>query len=159
ARVADKFSIVRSLHHEQGDHFTAAHHILTGRGGPNGLDTSGRYPFVGAVATSVTGPRKPGMPAHAAVPIAASMGVRPGYVGANYAGIAHNPFETEGDPNAANFRVQNIQMPGDLSIARLEDRQGLARCFDKLRRDVDTRGTLEAMDRFDRQAYELVTGP
>ena len=41
----------------------------------------------------------------------------------------------------------------------LGDRQELARCFDKLRRDVDSRGTLSAMDRFDQQAYELVAGP
>src|SRR5262249_18583374 len=33
AKVADKFSIVRSLHHDTGDHFTAAHYMLTGRGG------------------------------------------------------------------------------------------------------------------------------
>jgi hypothetical protein len=30
AAVADKFSIIRSLHHDNGDHFTAAHHVLTG---------------------------------------------------------------------------------------------------------------------------------
>src|ERR1700756_942017 len=29
ARVADKFSIVRSLHHDTGDHFTGGHWMLT----------------------------------------------------------------------------------------------------------------------------------
>src|SRR5207247_3770219 len=89
---------------------------------------------------------------------ASSIGIRPGYFGANYIGIQHNPFETEGDPNSPNFQVQNIQMPADLSVDRLQDRQGLAKTFDKLRRDVDTRGTLAAVDRFDRQAFDLVTG-
>src|SRR5258707_7971369 len=98
------------------------------------------------------------MRAHAAVPIAASIGLRPGYFGANYVGIQHNPFETEGDPNAENFQVQNIQIPTDLSIARLQDRQGLAKTFDKLRRDLDSRGTIAAVDRFDQQAFDLVTG-
>lgn len=158
ARQADKFSIVRSLHHNQGDHFAGGHYMLTGRGGANGADTQGKSPFVGAIATRMTGPRKPGMPAHAAVPYAASIGLRPGYFGANYLGLAHNPFETDGDPNAANFKVQNIQMPANMTVARLEDRQGLAKHFDKLRRDVDTRGTLGAIDRFDQQAFELVTG-
>ena len=37
AKIADKFSLVRSLHHDQGDHFTGAHYMLTGRGGVNGL--------------------------------------------------------------------------------------------------------------------------
>src|SRR5262245_50531617 len=155
AQLADRFSIVRSLHHNQGDHFTGGHYMLTGRGGASGADTPGKYPFVGSVATSVTGPRRAGMPANVAVPYAMSIGLRPGYFGANYIGIAHNPFETEGDANSPGFQVPNIQMPGDLSVARLEDRQGLNRYFDKLRRDVDSRGTLAAMDRFDQQAYDL----
>jgi hypothetical protein len=158
AQIADKFSIVRSLHHNQGDHFTGGHYMLTGRGGASGADTAGKYPFVGSMATAVTGARKPGMLAHVAVPYASSIGLRPGYFGANYVGIQHNPFETDGDPNAPNFQVQNIQMPADLSINRLQDRQGLTKTFDKLRRDLDSRGTIAAVDRFDQQAFDLVTG-
>lgn len=159
AKIADKFSIVRSLHHNQGDHFTGGHYMLTGRGGASGADTAGKYPFVGSIATSVTGPRKPGMPANMAVPYAMSIGLRPGYFGANYVGLQHNPFETEGDPNSPSFKVQNIQLSSGLTVDRLHDRQGLSKYFDKLRRDTDTRGTLAAMDRFEQQAYELVTGP
>jgi len=158
ARCADKFSIVRSLHHDNGDHFTAGHLMLTGRGGASGADTPGKYPFVGAIATKLLGPRKPGMPAHAAVPYASSIGLRPGYFGGNYLGVAHNPFETDGDPNAANFEVRNLQVPGGLSVSRLEDRTALAKQFDRLRRDVDSSGMIDSMDRFDRQAYELVAG-
>jgi hypothetical protein len=158
AKIADRFSIVRSLHHNQGDHFTGGHYMLTGRGGASGADATGKYPFVGSMATRMTGARRPGMPAHVAVPYAMSIGLRPGYFGANYVGIQHNPFETEGDPNAANFQVQNIQIPTDLSIARLQDRQGLSKTFDRLRRDLDSRGTIAATDRFDQQAFDLVTG-
>src|SRR5260221_10244576 len=132
--------------------------MLTGRGGASGADTAGKYPFVGSMATCMTGSRQPGMPANVAVPYAMSIGIRPGYFGANYIGIQHNPFETEGDPNSPNFQVQNIQIPADLSIARLQDRQGLSKTFDRLRRDTDTRGTLAAVDRFDQQAFDLVTG-
>ena len=132
--------------------------MLTGRGGASGANTPGKYPFVGAIATSVLGSRKPGIPAHIAVPYASSIGLRPGYFGANYIGLQHNPFETDGDPNAANFQVNNIQIPQDLSLARLEDRQGLSRTFDRLRRDLDTKGTVAAVDRFDQQAFDLVTG-
>jgi hypothetical protein len=159
ARLADKFSIVRSLHHNSGDHFTGGHYMLTGRGGASGADTSGKYPFVGAMATAVTGPRKPGMPAHVAVPYASSIGLRPGYFGANYVGIAHNPFETEGDPNADGFQVPNMQMASGLTLDRLQDRRSLVGYFDTLRRATDVRGTLAAMDRFSQTAFDLVTGP
>ncbi len=158
AKCADKFSVVRSLHHDNGDHFTAGHYMLTGRGGVSGADTQGKSPFIGSIATRSTGPRKPGMPANVAVPYAMSIGLRPGYFGANYVGAAYNPFETEGDPNAANFTVQNMQLPGGITIDRLDDRAALARSVDRLRRDVETKGMVDSMDRFDRQALDLVMG-
>ena len=159
AKCADKFSLVRSLYHNNGDHFAGGHLMLTGRGGASGADTQGKSPFVGSIATKATGARQPGMPPYVAVPYAASIGLRPGYFGANYVGAAYNPFETDGDPNAANFNVQNIQMPGGMTVNRLDDRATLAKGFDKLRRDVDASGVLDSMDRFDRQAMNLVTGP
>ncbi len=158
SKIADKFSVVRSLHHDTGDHFTGGHFMLTSRGGASGADTSGKYPSICSIASKVCGPRRPGMPAHVAVPYAASIGLRPGYFGANYLGLAHNPFETNGDPNNPNFKVDNIQLASALSIARLEERRGLLAHFDRLRRDMDHSGTMETMDRFERSAYEMVTG-
>jgi hypothetical protein len=158
AKVADKFSIVRSLHHGTGDHFTGGHFMLTGRGGVSGANTAPRDPFIGAIATRMTGPRANGMPANVAVPYAMSIGIRPGYFGAGYVGLQHNPFETEGDPNSPHFKVNNIQPPREVSLNRLQDRQGLTRQLDKLRRELDTTGRFAAMDRFDQQAFDLVTG-
>ncbi len=159
AKIADKFSIVRSLNHGTGDHFTAGHWILTGRGaGVGGNSTAGKYPFVGSVATKVLGPRKAGMPASVAIPHAMSIGLRPGYFGGNYLGPQENPFETEGDPNNDKFQVKNLGLSQQLTLDRLNDRRGLISHFDHLRHDADKSGTLEAMDRFDRQAFELVTG-
>lgn len=51
AKIADRFSIVRSLHHNSGDHFTGGHWMLTGRDGVSGANTSGKYPFFGSIAT------------------------------------------------------------------------------------------------------------
>ena len=59
AKIADKFSIVRSLHHDSGDHFTGGHWMLTGRGdGVSGANTRGKSPFIGSLATKVTGARQ-----------------------------------------------------------------------------------------------------
>ncbi len=158
AKCADKFSLIRSLHHDNGDHFTAGHYILTGRGGVNGSDTAQRSPFIGAAVTSVTGARKGGMPPHVAIPYAMSIGLRPGYFGAKYVGLGHNPFETDVDPNADGQQVRNLQLPHELSMDRLNSRVALLKDFDRLRRDVDQRGVFEALDRFEQSALNLVTG-
>jgi len=159
AKIADKFSIVRSLHHDAGDHFTGGHWMLTGRGGVNGANTAIRSPSIGSIATTVVGARRAGMPPYVSVPIASSIGLRPGYFGADFLGVQHNPFETGSDPNGKDFHVQNMRIPASLSIRRLEDRRALLRTFDTLRHEVDQTGMIEAMDRFEQQAFELVTGP
>ena len=159
AKIADKFSVVRSLHHDSGDHFTGGHWMLTGRSaGVSGASNAGKYPFFGSIATKMTGPRKAGMPASVAVPYAMSIGLRPGYFGGNYLGPQETPFETEGDPNAEKFQVRDLALTNQLTLDRLQDRRSLTAHFDRLRREVDAAGTLGAMDRFDRQAYDLVTG-
>ena len=159
AKVADKFSVIRSLYHNTGDHFTGGHFMLTGRGGVSGADNHGRFPFVGSIATKLTGPRRTGMPANVAIPYAMSIGLRPGYFGGNYIGAENNPFETEGDPNAATFKVKNLSQIKDLSIDRLNDRQTMLKDLDTLRRNFDQIETGGALDRFQVQAFDMATNP
>ncbi len=159
AKVADKFSIVRSLYHGSGDHFAAAHLMLTSRSGASGADQVGKYPGVGAYAIKSAGPRKPGMPAYVSVPYASTVGRRPGYMGGNYLGRQNDPFETAGDPNSKNFRVRNLSFANGLSIGRLENRKALLKSFDTTRREVDRSGAMDSMDAFEKQAYEMVVGP
>lgn len=158
AKVADKFAILRSLHHDNGDHFTGAHYMLTSRGGANGGDTTGKYPSIGSIATRVLGSRKPGLPPYVSVPFASSVGLRPGYFGGNYLGSTYDPFQTEGDPNSKDFRVQNLNLSGGMTIERLNERRALRKYFDDLHRTVDATGMAESMDRFQEQAFELVAG-
>jgi uncharacterized protein (DUF1501 family) len=160
ARVADKFSIVRSLHHDTGDHFTGGHWMLTGRGGRvSGANNEGEYPSIGSIVAKTRGPNHPAMPAYVAVPYAMSIGLRPGYFGANYLGVPYSPFETNGDPSQPNFQVNNLQLPSGLTLGKLEDRRTLLSHFDGVRRAIDQSGTFDALDRFQREAFELVTGP
>ena len=157
AKVADKFSIIRSLHHDNGDHFAAAHAMLTSRFGASGASTAGRFPGIGAIATAVTGPRTEGLPPYVAVPYGMSVGLRPGYFGGNYNGSKHNPLATKGDPNRANFTIKNLSLPGGMTIDRLNNRRQLNSGFDRLRRDVDQSGVLDAVDRTHQRAYDMVT--
>src|SRR4029079_5413496 len=125
-----------------------------GRGaGVGGNSTPGKFPFFGSIATKMLGPRQPGMPANVAISHAMSIGLRPGYFGGNYLGPQENPFETEGDPNNDKFQVKNLGLAQQLRLERLNGRRGLIGHVDHLRHEADKSGTLEAMDRFDRQAF------
>jgi len=84
ARVARLFSVVRSLYHDTGDHFTGAHAMLTSRlGRISGGKTEGEYPGIGAIIAKMRGPNQAGMPAYVATPSAHSVGLAPGYHGGN----------------------------------------------------------------------------
>lgn len=156
AKIADRYSVIRSMHHDNGDHFTGGHWMLTGRGEVSGGNTPGRYPFFGAIATKMAGPRQPGMPANVAIPYASSIGLRPGYFGGNYLGVRHDPFETEGDPNQDRFEVKDLRP--QVALERLEDRRGLLKTLDRMRRDADAGARIAAMDQFSAEALELTTG-
>ncbi len=159
AQIADKFSIVRSLYHGTGDHFAGGHRMLTSKElGVNGANQSGRFPSIGSIIARERGANRRGMPAYIAVPIAASIGLVPGYFGGNWLGAQYDPFQTGGDPNGATFQVQNLDLVPGLSLSRLEDRRMLMRHLDKVPRTVDSIGKFSTLDQFDHEAYEFVSG-
>ena len=50
AKITDKFSMVRSLHHDTGDHFAGGHRMLTAKDmGVGGASTPTRFPSIGAI--------------------------------------------------------------------------------------------------------------
>jgi uncharacterized protein (DUF1501 family) len=160
ARVTDLFSVVRSLHHNTGDHFAGGHRMLTGKAmGVSGANQAQRFPGIGAIASRQLGPRRRGMPAYVGVPHAASIGLNPGYFGGHMLGAQHNPFQPGGDPNGVNYTVQNLNLANGLSLQRLEDRRSLVRHFDEFQRSMGTNRTADAMDRFAHEAFDFVTGP
>lgn len=159
ARVTDKFSMVRSLYHNTGDHFAGGHRVLTAKDmGVSGANTAQKFPGIGAIVNRELGPRVQGVPGYVAAPHAASIGLAPGYFGGHMLGAQHDPFLT-GDPNVPNYSVRNLNLANGLTVEKLEDRRGLLAHFDKARKHLDAHPTAQALDRFAREAYEFVTGP
>src|SRR5579872_1950770 len=159
AKVTDKFSVVRSLYHDTGDHFAGGHRMLTTKDmGVSGANNAPKFPGIGAIVNRTIGPRVTGMPGYVGAPHAASIGLAPGYFGGHMLGVQHDPFLT-GDPNVPNYKVQNLNLANGLSLEKLEDRRSLLTHFDKTRADLEKHPTAEAMDRFGREAYDFVTGP
>jgi hypothetical protein len=152
--------VVRSLHHDTGDHFAGGHRMLTSKDlGVSGANTATRFPSIGAIVAREAGPRRRGVPAYVAVPHASSIGLNPGYFGAHMLGAQYNPFATGGDPNSPRFQVQNFNLARGLTLQQLDDRRSLVRHFDHARRSLQALAESQAMDRFAQEAYEFVSGP
>ena len=93
AKHADKMCFLRSVHHDNGDHFAAAHWMLTGRFGSTSVDKAQKYPSVGSIVARAAGPKVDGLPPYIGLPAAESVYLYPGYQGAAYLGGSYDPFQ------------------------------------------------------------------
>jgi hypothetical protein len=161
ARLMKRMSIIRSLHHDNGDHFAAAHWMLTGVLGSNALNMRPMYPSAGSVVARLKGARRPGLPAYVGLPNTHSVGIRPGYHGSAYLGAAYNPFLADGDPNQPGYRVAELTLPNGLDAARLGNRRCLLGALDAARAACEdqSQGQGQDSDPFTQQAFDLLTGP
>jgi uncharacterized protein (DUF1501 family) len=153
AAIMDKWSIIRSLHHENAGHSGADQICFTGyASGPN--PDANVAPSCGSIVSKQFQGDNPKLPTYVMIPR-----VVPG-TEASYLGPAYRPFETQADPaQEGPFVVPNLQAPEGLSMERLAGRRELLGELDGIRRSVDQSGMMEAMDRFQQKAWEIVTGP
>jgi hypothetical protein len=151
ARIMDKWSIIRSLHHNDAGHSSGDQICFTGYpSGPNPDQNS--YPSCGSIVARQLGHLSPQLPAYVMIPR-----MVPG-TNAGYLGVAYKPFETQADPAAPGpFRVPNFSLPAGVTMEQVGDRRQLLNSFDSIRRDVDNSGQLNALDRYNRQAWDILT--
>jgi uncharacterized protein (DUF1501 family) len=153
ARIMDRWSIVRSLHHEDAGHSGADQICFTGYPpGPNvELNVT---PSCGSIVAKELQAQSPKLPTYVMIPR-----MVPG-TDASYLGPAYRPFETQADPAAGgNFVVPHLQAPAAISVGRMAGRRELLESLDSTRRSVDASGMMDAMDSFQQKAWQIVTGP
>lgn len=162
AKIADKLIFLRSLHHNTGDHFAAAHWMLTGRFGSTDANKPQKFPSVGSYVSRIQGAKTPGMPAYVGLPSAESVYLFPGYQGAAYLGPAFNPFDANVEQRymgaSDGSQIQRPRWLNELSADsdRLRSRVDLLHGLDQLRRDVDASRVMETLDRYQQQAVDFV---
>ncbi|MDX2037809.1 MAG: DUF1501 domain-containing protein [Isosphaeraceae bacterium] len=159
ARLMDKMALLRSVHHDNGDHFAAAHWMLTGRLGSNASNLAPMYPSAGSIITKLLGARSGDMPAYVGLPNTHSVGLVPGYHGAAFLGGSFNPFNAPGDPNSPGYRQELLSPPAGIDAGRMEARKSLRERFDELRRSVDGASESGDLDKFQHEAFTLLTSP
>ncbi len=151
ARHADKFSLIRSLHHQSPGHVNSTHTVLCGYPGETveAAPFRPKHPDFWAVSARLLGGESTGAPFHVALP-----SLR--YNGPAYLGGGLEPLNVSGVPGAADFRVPGLSVPAERP-ARLGERLGLLERLDRARRHLDASGSMAALDRFNERAVALLT--
>jgi Protein of unknown function (DUF1501) len=150
AKIFDKLAVVRSAFHTNAGHGMGSQWMQTGYQATIEVNDN-IYPSTGSVVARMKGANDPVVPAYVNLPRQVSFG-KAAYLGASY-----NPFSPDSNPNDAGFQVKNLKLPQRVDGSRLDRRKDLLKDLDAIRRDIDTKGDIEGLDTFYRDALEMVT--
>lgn len=155
AKIADKFSLVRSLHHDVGIHSDGGIIVLTGKR-PRRLDPTSQskseHPDIGSIASKIRGTGSRSIPAYVTMPQKPYM-TRPTYLG-----VHHGPFEI-GDPSLKEYAPPHLKLVAGLEGQGLDNRKDLLGQLDRLRGDLDLAGRFEGTNQFRELAFQMLTSP
>lgn len=154
AGVADKVTVVRSIHHKDPNHGGGNHYMMTGMPTPVPVACGAFvtfHPSFGSMVSYERGLRN-GLPAYVSMPEVSRSG------GPNFLGGQHAPFVIDGSPNAKGFRVRDVVLPPGIAEGRARSREELRRSLDTLKRYTDRAMEDPAVtfDQFHVQGLDLV---
>lgn len=155
AKVADKFSLVRSCYHTAAAVHDTGHQMMqTGRLFTGGVNT----PHTGCALSYLRG-RRTELPAHVILPepMGPTGGNMPHGQDAGFLGKAHDPFVLMADPSKADFKVPDLLPPKEIGDARLQRRRELREIVDDTVRSFEHSESAKLMDSNFASAYRLMT--
>jgi uncharacterized protein (DUF1501 family) len=144
ARVADRFTILRSLVHTGACHQQGNQQVLTGHPIVE-LKNKPDHPDLLSVSHYLRSHSPSALPTYVA------LNAIP-YVGAAYLGAAHDAFNVSGDANLPGFEVPNIGLKSQAEAERLNGRMSLKQRLDPLTRHQE-------FDGFQQKAWNMLTRP
>lgn len=155
AQHADKFAVIRSIRHNQGNHGAGNHYMMTGAPPriPVGCGAFVSFhPSMGSVTAHELGATG-GLPAYFSLPRMSRSG-GPNFLGAQYA-----PFVVSDDPNRSDFRVRDVALPKGLAEADFDRRTRLRGLVDRMVRIQDKAAgdPVVGLDEYYRQGHDLIT--
>jgi hypothetical protein len=165
AAMLDKFTIVRSVdarysNHEPNAVFQTGNAAAEPRENPE----ADKYPSIGSIVSKFCGGANPVVPPYVVFMKSRTHIPFAGYLGKRYDPFVGNQaarlpiYDLVGGDTGKQTGADLFQLPGGLSQERLHDRRALLEDFDRLRRDLDRDGSMEALESYRRQALEMVIG-
>jgi hypothetical protein len=159
AKIADKFTLLRSMAHNAGGHPAGSLRMLSGD--PDSKDKPAPVlPDWMSVANYLRadGKRENALPNYIGVnPVVRYDGFK--IAGPAHLGVVYEPFSIMGDPSRPDFKVPNIGIDDPEKLRRLVDRVALRKSLDRLERSVDVSGEIGAFDAYESKAMGLLTSP
>jgi len=153
ARMTTDFSIIRGHDPKNGSHGVADHLMMTG----HKFNVSLPFPCFGSVVSKERG-YKDGMLPFVQLGRYIDRRFNGGIAG--FLGDEFNPFEVAEDPNAANFRVRDLNVESDAARARLDRRYAMLTDLEKYQKAVEGSATpVKARDVFYEKAHGIITSP
>ncbi len=157
AKLADKFSIIRSLYHTAtAVHDTGYQMMQSGRLFSGGIE----HPHMGCVLGYLKGGRGE-LPAHVLLPkpIGRTGGNLPHGESAGYLGKKYDPLILNADPADPKFKVPDLLPPDYITGVRAERRQKLRDAIDGGAASFETSAAAKQMDDTFQLAYKLMSSP
>ncbi len=155
AKIADKFTLIRSIHHEFADHGGGHKRLMTGRIPATPTGTVNDAPAVTSIVKKMLEDGTSEIPVCVTEVDASRAGIDTFAMGPAWLGPSTTPFIVGGDPSDPDFKVQNIGIKKEME-SRLDDRLAMLSSVDRFRRDIDKSGAMKAMDGFNRQAINML---
>lgn len=158
AKMAHRMAFIRSVHHDNGDHFAGAHMMLTGRWGATGADTTPRAPGIASYVAASRGANVDGLPPYVGLQNLHSVGVKPGYHGANWLGARYNPFEADDTSGAAVVGTPTL-FKQTADQTRLSKRRTLLDKVDCLRKTFEHERMVNSTEHYTQLALHTLLSP
>jgi hypothetical protein len=165
AAMLDKFTIIRSMDATHSNHEpNTVMQTANLEAEPRLSRTAHLYPAIGSIVAKHHGPNHPSMPAYAAFMRSRSHLAFAGYLGRQYdpfmaqQAAALPVYDLVGNDTGTVSAPTLFQMPAGIDFDRIGERRALVRSFDTIRSELDTSGSMAAMDRYGQAAVEMIVG-
>jgi hypothetical protein len=155
ARIASKFSLIRSIAHTFADHGGGHKKFLTGRDPFQPAGFVNDHPCVGSMVAKLREKPTDTVPCYVAGTDPGRDGIDVFSFGSAYLGPSTHPFSVPGDPSLPTFQVRNVGTAAT-ARSRLDERTALLSRFEQGVPGLE-RGTSSAMDTFRKRSLRLLT--
>ncbi len=149
AKIADKFTVIRSMTHGEAAHERGTHNMFTGYRPSPAL----QFPSMGSVISHELGPRN-NLPPYVCIPNVPNEYASNGYLSSSFA-----PFSLGADPANENFKVRDLTMPGGVDDDRFARRRSALDTVNHHFRSRQNSDGVAAMDTFYERAYSMIASP